>query len=76
MALIASSPTNPKKVLDTIAESAMRLCRASAATIWRRDGDWLVAAHQHGETAQRHAEVDFTAMRRDVLDVLTRAAFW
>src|SRR4051812_18880736 len=51
ISLIASSPTDPKQVLEAIAERALRLCDAGGSTIWRRFGDRVVPAHMHAETA-------------------------
>ena len=42
LGVIASSPTDLEPVLTAILDSAIRLCDASAGTIWRRDGDTLV----------------------------------
>jgi ABC-type transporter Mla subunit MlaD len=39
--VIAGSPTDLQAVLDTIAESAARLCGASDVVINRIDGEWL-----------------------------------
>src|SRR5215467_8719452 len=39
--VIASSPTDLQKVLDTVAENAARVCEANDATIARLDGNTL-----------------------------------
>ncbi len=46
--VIASSPTNIQPVLDTVAESAARLCDATDAVIQRVDGNYLRRVSQYG----------------------------
>ena len=47
LGVIASSPTDPQPVLDSVAENAARLCDASDAQIWQVKGDkyWRVASY-------------------------------
>jgi signal transduction histidine kinase len=50
--VIASSPTDLQTVLETIAESAARLCGAGNAVIGRVDGDLVRNAAKFGETPE------------------------
>jgi len=47
--VISRSPAEIRPVLDTVAESAARLCESFDADIWRRDGDRLVLVAHHGQ---------------------------
>jgi GAF domain-containing protein len=46
--VIASSPTDLQRVLDTIVETATHLCDADLALVQQRDGEYLVARAGHG----------------------------
>ncbi|MGH7873473.1 MAG: GAF domain-containing protein, partial [Candidatus Binatia bacterium] len=48
LGVIASSPTDIKPVLDTIAESAARVCNANDASIRLAEGNMLRLAAHHG----------------------------
>src|SRR6266516_3238489 len=49
LGVIAGSPTDLQAVLDTIAESAARLCEAGSVTIHRFDGHAFRRAAVYGE---------------------------
>ena len=49
---ISSSTFDLQTVLDTLVESAMRLCEADAANIWRPDGKVLKLAASFGHTSE------------------------
>src|SRR5262249_43242501 len=50
--VISRSPTDVQPVFDTIAESAVRLCRGQFSFVVRFDGDLLHFASCHGLSAQ------------------------
>jgi signal transduction histidine kinase len=49
---VARSSTDVQLVLDSICESAARLCEAYDSTIWRPDGDQLIPLAHHGPISQ------------------------
>jgi GAF domain-containing protein/anti-sigma regulatory factor (Ser/Thr protein kinase) len=51
--VISQSPTDVQPVFDAIAESAVRLCDAEAATVTRFDGEWVHIAAMYGLSAAR-----------------------
>ena len=48
LGVISSSPTDLQPVMDAVAERAARLCGATDAHIWRRDGDALQVVADYG----------------------------
>jgi two-component system, NtrC family, sensor kinase len=46
--VISSSPTDIQPVLDTVAESAARLCESFDSAIWRQEGEQLRLVAHHG----------------------------
>jgi GAF domain-containing protein/anti-sigma regulatory factor (Ser/Thr protein kinase) len=60
--VIASSPTDIQRVLDTVAENAARLCGANDALIRRIDGEFLPVVAQYGTLG--FAEADTMPLRR------------
>jgi GAF domain-containing protein/DNA-binding response OmpR family regulator len=53
--VISQSPTDVQPVFEAVAESATRLCDATDAAIWRRDGDRLLLVGHHGAIPQTGA---------------------
>lgn len=57
LGVIAASPTDIQPVLDTVVESAGKLCDAYDTTICLRNGDVLTVAAHHGEIPLDFAEL-------------------
>jgi hypothetical protein len=56
LGVIARSPTDIQPVLDTVAESAARLCDALDASIFRVDGNAFRLIAHHGAVTRNYAE--------------------
>jgi signal transduction histidine kinase len=63
--VISSSPTDVRPVLDAIAERAVELCDASAASIYLTEGDKLRQVVSQGLLADQVSHVDMLPINRD-----------
>jgi signal transduction histidine kinase len=63
--VISSSPTDVKPVLDAIADRAMDLCGASAASIHLTDGNFLRHVASRGESPDEAAATVLLPLSRD-----------
>ncbi|MEO8751815.1 MAG: GAF domain-containing protein, partial [Casimicrobiaceae bacterium] len=63
--VISSSPTDVQPVLDAIAERAVQLCDASAASIWLTEGDTLRHLASKGPSAEPANSVEALPINRD-----------
>jgi len=73
LGVIAHSATDVQPVLDTVCQSAARLCEAYDSTIWRPDGDQVVPIAHYGPITQVESLplVRGTVAGRTVLDKRT-----
>jgi hypothetical protein len=73
LGVVARSTTDLQLVLDTICQSAARLCEAFDSAIWRPDGDRLLVVAHHGPIplVQSMPLVRGTIAGRSVLDKRT-----
>ena len=55
--VISRSAFDLQKVLDTLTESACKLCDAEGANIWRPDGDGFKVAAMFGHTPEHKAAI-------------------
>jgi signal transduction histidine kinase len=63
--VISSSPTDVRPVLDAIAERAVQLCDASAASIYLTEGEKLRQVVSQGLLAEQVSHVDMLPINRD-----------
>jgi two-component system, NtrC family, sensor kinase len=70
---VARSATDVQIVLDTVCQSAARLCEAYGASVWCPDGDRLVLVAHHGPITQIESVpfVRGSVLGRSVLDKQT-----
>jgi GAF domain-containing protein len=52
LGVVAHSTTDVQPVLDTVCQSAMRLCEAYDSEVWRLDGDRLLLVAHYGPITQ------------------------
>ena len=71
--VISHSAIDLQRVLDTVCQSAARLCEAHDSTLWRPDGDRLVRVAHYGPITQVESipRVRGTVVGRTVLDKKT-----
>ncbi len=63
--VISSSPTDVKPVLDAIADRALHLCDAAAASIYLTDGDTLRHVASEGMSAEETVALETLPINRD-----------
>jgi len=73
--VISGSPTDVQPVLETIVRSAVSLCNAGGATIWRLNGDRMFVAHNDGEQGRRRDATNRQAMQDEAQALLRSAGF-
>ena len=74
LGIISSSPIHLEPVFETILANATRLCQATHATLWLREGDGFRVAARHGALPAGFVERRGALFRLDAGVPVTRAA--